>query len=257
MSGLKQNRCFNAHCTEQSNAALLVCVKLEFVMGIVGRFVCAVEAKIASIIENAYDPNEELALMYQKHLAKLIDTRNKATKVETSINLIRSQLATARSRVAREERIASDALAAGKTDEAREAVTNKLFMESQIKEIEGELADAEANSEVLKKRIKALDAGVNAIRIKREFLAAQYNCADAQAQIAEALTGTGDSEGDAGAIVERVKNKTEERKAKAKAISTMVSEGLLVDASALGTRDISDGEIDAELQRLKSGAKSA
>jgi phage shock protein A len=92
-----------------------------------------------------------------------------------------------------------------------------------------------------------LTAKVAAFRTKKETIKAQYNAAQAQVRIGEALSGVSEEMGDLTLAMERAENKTQHMRARAGAIDELSTIGMLDDFS--GTRQ---DDISRELEQLTS-----
>jgi phage shock protein A len=95
---------------------------------------------------------------------------------------------------------------------------------------------------------KRLSAKVEEFRSKKEVIKAQYTAAEAQVRIKENLTGISEEMADVGVAMNRAEDKTEQMKAKAKALDEMIDSGVLTDY----TSDKDDVEAELEKMTVKS-----
>jgi phage shock protein A len=75
---------------------------------------------------------------------------------------------------------------------------------------------------------------------------AQYSAAEAQVRIGEAATGLGDQMSDAGAAIQRAREKTEQMQARASALDELVESGALEDFTS------DQSSLDRELAQMAS-----
>ena len=151
------------------------------------------------------------------------------------------------------------ALAAGREDLAREALTRRSALQQQIADLETQHAALQGEEEKLTLASQRLQAKVDAFRTKKETIKATYTAAEAQTQIGEAFSGISEEMGDVGLAVQRAEDKTQAMQARAGAIDELLACGALDDASGTAKDDItaelermgSQGEVELELARLK------
>src|SRR4029077_18091893 len=96
------------------------------------------------------------------------------------------------------DRRARQALAASREDLAREALTRKAAIQSQLDGIMQQGQQLEAQQQKLVEGEKTLSARVEQFRTQKEVIKAQYSAAEAQVKIGEAATGISDNMADVG-----------------------------------------------------------
>ncbi len=139
------------------------------------------------------------------------------------------------------------ALAAGREDLAREALTRKSALTQQISDLQTQHAQLLAEEEKLTLASQRLQAKVDAFRTKKETIKATYTAAEAQTKIGEAFSGISEEMGDVGLAVQRAEDKTQSMQARAGAIDELLSSGALNDPTGTSTDDI-----QLELDRMSS-----
>jgi phage shock protein A len=154
---------------------------------------------------------------------------------------------------------ARQALAAGREDLAREALTRKAALQGTIdglKQQEQQLADQQ---DKLVQGEQALQAKIEAFRSQKEVIKAQYSAAEAQVKIGEAATGIGEHMADIGLAVQRAQDKTQQLQARAAAVDELTTSGALEDFTAQGDdldrqlAQVTQGnQVDDELAKLKA-----
>jgi phage shock protein A len=144
---------------------------------------------------------------------------------------------------------AQQALAAGREDLAREALTRRTAVASQIDDLEGQHASLQDQEERLTLATQRLQTKVDTFRTRKETIKASYTAAEAQTRISEAVTGIGEEMGDVGMAMQRAQDKTEQLQARAGALDELIDSGALDDATLPAGRD----DIQAELEAATAG----
>jgi phage shock protein A len=152
----------------------------------------------------------------------------------------------------------------GREDLAREALTRKSGLTTQIQDLQGQHANLQGEEEKLVLAQQRLQTKVESFRTRKETIKANYTAAEAQTRIGEAMSGIGEEMGDVGLATQRAEDKTAQMQARAGAIDELIASGALDDASSLNAGDdiareldalSSTNEVEAELARLKGGGK--
>jgi phage shock protein A len=151
------------------------------------------------------------------------------------------------------------ALAGGREDLAREALTRKSGLQQQIADLQVQLAQLQDQEEKLVVASQQLQAKVDAFRTKKETIKATYSAAEAQTKINEAFAGISSELGDVGLAVQRAEDKTAQMQARAGAIDELVASGALEDVSSTGKDNLtielermaSQSQVDDELAKMR------
>lgn len=141
------------------------------------------------------------------------------------------------------------ALALGREDLAREALSRRAALQQQVTDLEAQHTQLQGEEEKLTVASQRLQAKVDAFRTKKETIKATYTAAQAQTQIGEAFSGISEEMGDVGMAIQRAEDKTEQLRARAGALDELIASGALDDPSGLAKDDI-----QAELDRLSGGS---
>jgi len=229
-------------------------------MGLWQRFKMIFKAKANKALDRAEDPRETLDYSYEKQLELLQKVRRGVADVATSRKRLELQLQTLAKQEAKLEEQARVALANGREDLAREALTRRSGLHQQIADLQAQLADLQGQEEKLTVAAQQLQGKVDAFRTRKETLKATYSAAEAQTQIGEAFAGLSSELGDVGLAVQRAEDKTAQMQARAAAIDELVATGALEDPSGMGKdaltleleRMASDNEVESELAALKA-----
>ncbi len=147
-------------------------------------------------------------------------------------------------------------------DLAREALTRRSGLTTQINDLKVQHAQLQGEEEKLTLAQQRLQAKVEAFRTRKETIKATYTAAEAQTRINEAMSGIGDEMGDVGAAIQRAEDKTAQMQARAGAIDELLASGALDDITSTGpnddiTRELdamsSQADVEAQLAALKAG----
>ena len=218
-------------------------------MSLSRRIATLFRAKANKVLDRAEDPREVLDYSYERQLELLQQVRRGVADVATSRKRVELQLAQLQQSSDKLHGQAQQALAAGREDLAREALTRQAAVTSQIGDLQGQEASLRAEEEKLTVASRRLQAKVEAFRARKETLKATYTAAEAETRVREAVTGISEEMGDVGMAVQRAQDKTEQMQARAGALDELLASGALEDATVPGGRD----EIQSQLDALTAG----
>jgi len=228
-------------------------------MSVMKRMAMIFRAKTSKALDRAEDPRETLDYSYEKQREMLHKVRRGVADVATSRKRLELQLAQLQQQSAKLEGQGRQALAAGREDLAREALTRRSGVEQQLADLQTQHAALQREEEKLTLASQRLQAKVDAFRTRKETIKATYTAAEAQTKIGEAFSGISEEMGDVGMAIERAEEKTQTMQARAGAIDELLASGALDDASGGGKDDItaelermsSQSQVELELARLK------
>jgi phage shock protein A len=154
---------------------------------------------------------------------------------------------------------AKAALAQGKEDLAREALSRKAAAQAQIDDMESQRQQLAEEQEKLEHTLAALQQRVNTFRTQKEVLKAQYTAAKAQSDIGATAAGISTTFSDTGADIQRATDKIATMQARAEAVDELLQSGVLEDVGG-ETDDIqqeleeagTNAQVDKELAALKA-----
>lgn len=219
-------------------------------MGLWQRFTMIFKAKASKALDRAEDPRETLDYSYEKQLELLQKVRRGVADVATSRKRIELQITNLAKQADKLQDQAKAALAAGREDLAREALTRKSGLQQQVADLTEQLAQLQDQEEKLVQASQQLQARVDSFRTRKETIKATYTAAEAQTKVSEAVTGISDELGDVGLAIQRAEDKTAQMQARAGAIDELVASGALDDVS--GT---SKDSLTLELERMASASQ--
>jgi phage shock protein A len=218
-------------------------------MGMWQRFTLIFKSKANKALDRAEDPRETLDYSYEKQLELLQKVRRGVADVATSRKRLELQIGQLDQQSTKLETQAKAALAGGREDLAREALTRRSGLTT--------LQDQE---EKLTQASQRLQAKVDAFRTKKETIKATYSAAEAQTKINEAFSGISEELGDVGMAIQRAEDRTQSMQARAGAIDELMASGALEDATGTGKDSItvelermaSTGEVEDTLAAMKA-----
>jgi phage shock protein A len=228
--------------------------------GLMGRATLIIKAKFSKFLDRSENPNETLDYSYEEQLRQLQNVKRGVADVTTAKKRLELQYTSMQQQVDKLDGQARAALKAGNEDLAREALTRKAAVQSQLDGIMQQGQQLEAQQAKLVEGQKTLQTKIESFRTQKEVIKAQYSAAEAQVRIGEAATGIGEQMADVGLAIQRAKDKTDQMQARASAIDELTASGALEDFTGSGGDDIdrqlaqlSQGsEVDGELAKLKA-----
>jgi phage shock protein A len=228
-------------------------------MTIMKRMSMIFRSKANSALDRAEDPRETLDYSYQKQLELLQKVRRGVADVATSRKRVELQANQLQQQSDKLQAQAQQALGAGREDLAREALTRRSALQTQIGDLQAQHAQLQGEEEKLTLAAQRLNAKVESFRTRKETIKATYTAAQAQTKINEAFSGISEEMGDVGLAIQRAEDKTASMQARAGAIDELLASGALDDASGQPNDDIArelaslsaGSDVDAELARMK------
>ena len=229
-------------------------------MGLMQRFRLIFNAKANTALDRAENPNETLDYSYQKQLELLQKVRKGVADVATSRKRVELQINQLQQQSDKLTDQAQKALGLGREDLAREALTRKSGLTTQLNDLQAQHAQLQAEEEKLVLASQRLQAKVEAFRTRKETIKATYTAAQAQTRITEAVSGISEEMGDIGLAIQRAEDKTAQLQARAGAIDELVASGALEDPTRSPGDDItrelermsSQSSVESELARMKA-----
>lgn len=171
-------------------------------------------AKANKALDRAEDPRETLDYSYQKQLELLQKVRRGVADVATSRKRLELQLNQLQGQSSKLEDQGRKALALGREDLAREALSRRAALQQQVTDLETQHTTLQGEEEKLTLAAQRLQAKVDAFRTKKETIKATYTAAQAQTRIGEAFSGISEEMGDVGLAIQRAEDKTQQLQAR-------------------------------------------
>jgi phage shock protein A len=229
-------------------------------MSVMKRLKLIFSAKANKALDRAEDPRETLDYSYERQLEMLQKVRRGVADVATSRKRLELQVQQLQQQSDKLENQSRQALAAGREDLAREALTRRSAVQQQQTDLAAQHAALQAEEEKLTLASQRLQAKVDAFRTRKETIKATYSAAEAQTRINEAFSGISEEMGDVGMAIQRAEDKTQQMQARAGAIDELLASGALDDPTGTAKDDItreleqlaSTSEVEDELSRMKA-----
>ena len=218
-----------------------------------------VQAKTNKALDAAEKPDEMLDLSYEQMLDQITQVRRGLVDIAASRRRIELQEQQLQHSVDHLQDQAKAALAQGRDDLAREALSRKAAAQAQIEAMQAQHEQLSEEEDKLGHTLAELQKRVNTFRTQKEVLKAQYTAAQAQASVGESAAGISQESGDPGAELQRTQDKIAQMQARAGAVDELLASGVLEDVGG-DTDDIQQelddagtaAGVDQELAALKA-----
>lgn len=221
-----------------------------------------VEAKANKAMDAAEKPDEMLELSYEKMLEQVTQVRRAVVDVAAARKRLELQEDQLTHTVQHLDDQAHQAVAAGRDDLAREALSRKATAQSQIDALEPQHQQLVEQERKLTQTLQALQNRINQFRTQKETLKAQYSAAQAASSVGDSVAGISKTFGDSGAALQRAQDKIANAQAHAGALDELLESGVLEDMGGGSSDDIqkeldtigAHSKVDDELAALKTQA---
>lgn len=217
-------------------------------MSIFARVTGIIHAKTNAILNGMENTDETLDLSYEKMITALQDAKRHTADVVAERIGLEQQMADAQKRIDQSDADAHLALSKNREDLAKEALTAKASESEKLQSLKAAHDAIQVQEKKLEDYCKTMQQRIDAFRNQKEVMKAQNVAASAQIKVTESLTGIGDQMGDAGAALQRAKEKTERMQSHAAALDAMMASGALNDP--LDSRT----QVEKEMDALRSGS---
>jgi phage shock protein A len=215
-------------------------------------------AKTNKALDAAEKPDEMLDLSYEQMLDHITQVRRALVDIAASRKQIELQEQQLKHSADHLQDQAKAALAQGREDLAREALSRKSAAEGQIDGMETQHQQLTEQEQKMEQTLAALQKRVNDFRTQKEVLKAQYTAAEATSSVNEEVAGISSTLGDSGQALQRAQDKIANMQARAEATDELLQSGVLEDVG--GTDDIqkeldeasSSADVDKQLAALKA-----
>jgi phage shock protein A len=216
-------------------------------------------AKTNKALDAAEKPDEMLDLSYEQMLDQITKVRQALVTIAASRKQIELQEQQLQHSVDHLQDQAKAALAQGREDLAREALSRKAAAQAQIDAMEPQHQQLTEEEQKMEQTLQALQQRVNTFRTQKETLKAQYTAASAMSSVNESVAGISSTLGDSGAALQRAQDKIDNMQARAGALDELLQSGVLEDVGG-ETDDIQKeldeagtaADVDNELAALKA-----
>jgi phage shock protein A len=228
-------------------------------MGLFQRAHDIVASKANKALDAAENPNEMLDYSYEQMLDHITKVRRALVDITASKKQLELQEQQLQHSVDHLNDQAKAALAQGREDLAREALSRKATAQQQIQDLEPQRQQLDEEEQKMTQTLSTLQTRVNEFRSKKEVMKAQYTAASAMSSVNEEAAGISTSFSDSGAALQRAQDKIANMQARAAATDELLQSGVLEDVGG-DTDDIqkeldeasASAGVDKELAALKA-----
>jgi phage shock protein A len=228
-------------------------------MGTMKRLSTILHAKANKILDRHEDPRETLDYSYERQLELLQQVRRGVADVATSRKRIELQASQLQQAADKLDTQARQSISHGREDLAREALSRKATIGSQLNDLQAQHEQLAAQEAKLVESSQKLQAKVDSFRTQKETIKANYTAAEAETKIGEAVSGISEEMGDVGLAMQRANDKVAQMQARAGAVDELLASGALEDATTSPRDDIqaeldkmsASASVEADLERIK------
>ena len=119
----------------------------------------------------------------------------------------------------------------------------------QLQNLDKQIIDMQTQQDKLEQTEKRLSTKVEEFLSKKEVIKAQYTAAETRDRIKKNSTGISEEMTDVGVAMNKAEDKTQQMKAKAKALDEMIDSGVLTDYTS--NKDDIEGELEKMTVKIK------
>jgi phage shock protein A len=220
-------------------------ILIEASLGLTNRITTLLKQKLNILLNRFEDPREGLDYSYTKQMELLNKLRRDIAGVITAKKQLEMQKAKLWENIRTLEEQARRAISQNREDLSRLALERKNANMLQLQPLDKQIAEMKTEQDKLEQTERQLATKVEEFRSKKEVIKAQYSAAEAQVRIKESVTGVSEEMADVGMAMSRAEDKTEQMKAKAKALDEMIDSGVLTDYT-----NKRDDMIERELEQV-------
>jgi phage shock protein A len=220
-------------------------IVIEVSLGLTNRITTLLKQKLNILLNRFEDPREGLDYSYTKQIELLNKLRRDIAGVITAKKQLEMQKAKLWENIRTLEEQAQRAISQNREDLARLALERKNANMLQLQPLDKQIAEMKTEQDKLEQTERQLATKVEEFRSKKELIKAQYSAAEAQVRIKESVTGVSEEMAGVGMAMSRAEDKTEQMKAKAKALDEMIDSGVLTDYT-----NKRDDMIERELEQV-------
>ncbi|MGH7052519.1 MAG: PspA/IM30 family protein, partial [Stellaceae bacterium] len=160
-------------------------------MSVFARVADLLQAKTHKILDRLEDPNETLDLSYEKMLTQLQETKRHLADVVAQQKSLERQIEMAGQESAKAEGDARTALAAGREDLAKAALSHKHAALEKAEALHQAHAQIEPQAAKLIEYEKKLEERIDSFRTQKEVMKASYTAAASQVKVSQSMAGIG------------------------------------------------------------------
>jgi phage shock protein A len=216
-------------------------------------------SKTSRALDRMEDPREALDDSYDQQVRMLQQVRQGLAEVATARKRLELQGQEMGARYQRLAQQAQEALNQGREDLARAALERRSLLEGQVATLRDQHAALQRQQSQLQENERRLAERVAAFRTEKEAMKASYTASEAQVRANDIAAGIGSQMSDAGASLDRARDRVAQMQARAAATDELLASGALTDLTAAPDEDLerqlSAGATKAEVERQLQAMK--
>jgi phage shock protein A len=230
-------------------------------MGLISRLAAMAEARISMLIDGFESPGEVLDYSYRRQLELSQRVRKGIAAVVVARKRLELEKLAIEEEVARLDRDAREAVAAGREDLAKIALQRKVQRAGQVEVLDEQIGSLCSEQDRLADMNRRLEMKIEAFCTEKETIKARYSAARAKVSIQEATTGLGKEMDYVSHAVRMAQEKTKELQARSEALDELTQSGAIEDVPGDGdivsrelARARNEQAVKAELEKLMTRA---
>src|SRR5579875_2302993 len=200
-------------------------------MSVFKRLSLVFQQKANAALDKAENPAEALDLSYQKMVEQLQQVRRSIADVLTAQKRLEAQKATLQAQYDKLQGQARQALSQGQEQLARTALERAQIVSAQAEGLGPQIENLRNQESQLELTGQKLAAKVEAFRMQRDTMKAQYTAARASTQAIEGISGLSEEMADVSMMVERAQDKVNSLQARAQAVGELADSGVLEEGT--------------------------
>jgi phage shock protein A len=229
-------------------------------MSLISRLRTIFRSKASRALDRLEDPREALDDSYDQQVSMLQRVRQGLAEVATAKKRLELQGQEMGARYQRLGDQAQEALNQGREDLARTALERRSLLERQVESLRDQYSALQQQQTRLQDNERRLGEHIAAFRVEKETIKATYSASEAQVKANEVAAGIGSQMSDAGASLDRARDRVAQMQARAAATDELLSSGALQDLTAAPDEDLerqlaagsTREDVERQLQSMKN-----
>lgn len=213
------------------------------------KFIKALEAKWNKFKKDNVNIDELLELDQDKYKERIVDARNKATKLRTEIEKLIITQDEFKGRMYKASRNAKAAATKGDEVKARKFIVKKQSIDAELDTLINTIESLRSKETIIKDKVGQMESTLDLIDVRNTTIKAQLSAAEVSESAAEMLTGMGDDSIDMNDVMDLAKTRTIDLEARANALTNLADEGFL-SVSPVQVANIDEDAVTAELDAI-------
>lgn len=207
------------------------------------------EAKWNKFKKDNVNIDELLELDQDKYKERIVDARDKATKLRTEIEKLILTQDEFKGRMYKASRNAKAAAEKGDEIEARKFIVKKQSIDAELDTLINTIESLRSKETIIKDKVDQMESALDLIDVRNTTIKAQLSAAEVSESAAEMLTGMGDDSIDMNDVMDLAKTRTIDLEARANALTNLADEGFL-SVNPVQVANIDENAVTAELDAI-------